>query len=130
MTERKPARTPKLEWIAAAIGLVLTLAAIGLVAREALAGDPTPPDITVRLLEIRPVQNGYLVTVAAENLGGRPAAQLLVEGELGIAGSEPEIAETVFDYVPGRSIRRGGLFFQGDPRGKPLTLQAKGFVEP
>lgn len=136
MAERKPpvrkpsAHTPALEWIAAGIGLLLAATAIWFVGREALVGDPTPPAITVRALEIRALPEGYLVTVDVRNLGSRPAAQVLVEGELTPPGAESEIVQTTFDYVPGRSTRRGGLFFREDPRGKPMRLYAKGFVDP
>lgn len=127
---RPAARTPMLEWVAAGIGLLLAVSALYFVGREALAGDPAPPEVVLRALDIKALPSGHLVTVSIRNLGDRPAAQVLVEGQLTLPGGTTEIVETTFDYVPGHSARRGGLFFQDDPRQGSLRLVAKGFVEP
>lgn len=134
---RKPAKaspgapgTPLVEWIAGALGLVLVLLTLGVIGHEALFGDPSPPSITVEAREVHAVKGGWLLEVEAINEGGSPAAGVAVEGELALAGRDPETAETTFDYVPDHSRRRGGLFFTQDPRTAPLTLRAKGFTEP
>jgi uncharacterized protein (TIGR02588 family) len=122
--------TPLLEWIAGAIGGVLVLVTLGVIGHEALFGDPSPPSVTVEAREVHAVKGGWLVEVEVINMGGSPAAAVVIEGELTPTGQPPETAEATFDYVPDHSRRRGGLFFSHDPRAGQLTLRAKGFTEP
>lgn len=121
--------TPILEWIAAAIGLIVLLATLGFVGSEALRPDETPPQIVVERLGVQQTAAGYLVRIRATNRGGSAAAQVLVEGELKGAG-EPETAEATFDFIADRSSRDGGLFFETDPRRGDLALRAKGYAAP
>lgn len=122
--------TPLLEWISAAIGLVLTLGVIGIIGWEALNADDSPPAMKVESLGATRTANGYVLEVRVTNTGGSPAAQVMIEGELAVAGGEPETAEATFDYVPDHSMRTGGLFFNGDPGAGALKLTAKGYVSP
>jgi uncharacterized protein (TIGR02588 family) len=121
---------PLLEWISGGVGLVLVLVTVGVIGCEALLGDPSPPAVTVEARAVHAVKGGWLVEIEAINSGGSPAAQVAVEGELTLAGQEPETAEASFDYVPDHSRRGGGLFFTHDPRAAQLSLRAKGYVEP
>ena len=123
--------TPALEWIAAALGTALTLFVVGVIGWEALHSRQTkPPAITAERLGVASVAGGYLVEIRVANRGGRPAAQVLVEGELASPQGDPEVSEATFDYIPDSSARTGGLFFRSDPAAGTLTLRAKGFVEP
>lgn len=123
--------TPLLEWISAAVGLIVTLGLIGVIGWEALNPDPTPPAMVVEQRGVTATPSGYVLEVRVTNRGGSPAAQVIVEGELTPpTGGPPETAEATFDYVPDHSSRAGGLFFQADPRQGELKLGAKGFAEP
>lgn len=126
----RPRRTPWLEWVAAGIGLALTASVVGVIGREALMGDSSAPAIELKAMGVEKTATGYVLTFKATNVGGRPAAQVLVEGELAVAGAEPETAEATFDYVPDQSSRIGGLFFKADPSSGAVTLSSRGFVEP
>ena len=122
--------TPLVEWIAGAVGLVLVLLTLAVIGREALFGDRSPPAVTVAARAVHAAPGGWLVEIEVINSGGSPAAQVIVEGELTLAGQPPETAEASFDYVPDHSRRRGGLFFAQDPRAGRLDLRAKGYTEP
>jgi uncharacterized protein (TIGR02588 family) len=122
--------TPVLEWIAAAIGLVVLVGVTGFVASEALRPDETPPRIVVQSLGVEKTEAGYLVRIRAVNRGGSAAAQVVVEGELVKAGAKPETAEATFDFIADHSSREGGLFFRGDPAAGALTFRAKGYAAP
>jgi uncharacterized protein (TIGR02588 family) len=115
--------TPALEWIAAAIGLLLTLGVMGVIARDAFNGSAEmAPDIVVSATAVRPSGAGFLLEFEARNLSPITAAQVTIEGTL--PGGETGTA--VIDYIPGRSVRQGGLFFTQDPRGaalRPLGYQ-------
>lgn len=126
----KPPPTPLVEWLAAGVGLFLVVATILLIASEAFMADPSPPQVEVRALEIRSSGPGFLLLVEARNVGGSPAAGVLVEGELERGDAPPETAEASFDFIPDHSARRGGLFFETDPRQGRLSLRAKGYSEP
>jgi uncharacterized protein (TIGR02588 family) len=119
---------PALEWAAAIFGAVLLAATIAFLLREAARpADPGP--VALRVIAVRPLDPGFLVEFEARNDGGKAYAELELEGTLRIAGRE-ERAHATLDYLPRRSTRRGGFFFEGDPRQGEVQLVAKGFREP
>jgi uncharacterized protein (TIGR02588 family) len=121
---------PPWEWAVALLGLVLVLWSIGFLAYQVVAGDDSPPDVLIRADAILPVKSGYLVQIRAVNQGGSTAAELRIEGTLRGESGNVETSETVIDYVPAHSHRKGGLFFTQDPRQFTLQLRAKGYAEP
>lgn len=128
---RKPAvETPLLEWVSAAIGLILTLGLLGAVGWEALDADDSPPAVQVEAMAATRTASGYVLEVRVANHGGSPAAQVAIEGELALPDGRVETSDATFDYLPDHSTRAGGMFFTGDPRAGKLTLRAKGYVEP
>jgi uncharacterized protein (TIGR02588 family) len=124
------ASTPLFEWIMAAVGFALVAATIVVIAYGALTDRGSPPQISVRAESIVPVDNGYLVTVSAENRGDRTAADVKLEGALMKGGATVEKSEMSFQYLPPRSKRRGGLFFTHDPRTMQLVLTPRGYQSP
>jgi uncharacterized protein (TIGR02588 family) len=121
---------PAWMWAIGLLGLLLVAGSIGFALYEAVAGDASPPDVTVKLEGILPVQDGYLVEFRAVNEGGTTAAGLTVEGELRDGAEVVEVSDATIDYVPSHSEREGGLFFTQDPRQYDLQLRAKGFESP
>jgi uncharacterized protein (TIGR02588 family) len=123
--------TPLLEWIAGGIGTILTLALLGFLGWQAWTTPrDVPPEVTVRLEEVRPVGDGFVARIVAANGSPATAAALDVEGVLSRDGEEVERAQATLDYVPGHSEKRGGLFFAEDPRKGDLRLRALGYQEP
>ena len=128
---RKAAREPLLEWISAGIGLVLTLAIVALIGREALNGETAqPPAIEVVAGRVTPMRAGFVVEVTAINRSGGTAAEVEVEGQLKSGDESIEASRLTFDYVPGHAERKGGLFFTGDPRRHRLEVRALGYQAP
>lgn len=123
-------RTAILEWIAAGVGLTLTLTAIGFMAREGLRRGDGPPVLTVRATEITPTAAGYVVDVRVTNRSRAAAAAVEVAGVLRSGGREVETGAITFDYVPGHGRQEGGIVFRNDPRAHALTLAATGYVKP
>jgi uncharacterized protein (TIGR02588 family) len=117
-------------WGIGLLGLILVLGSIGFALYEAVAGDSSPPDVTVQVVEILPAQNGFLVEFRAINEGGTTAAGLTVEGELRDGTEVVEASDTTVEYIPSHSEREGGLFFTLDPRQYELQLRAKGYETP
>jgi uncharacterized protein (TIGR02588 family) len=127
---QRDAQIPFWEWVYAAIGFVLVAGTIAFLGNEALQGRNRPPEISIRTEEIISLEQGFLVRITAANRGDRTAASVKIEGELRTDGATVETTETTFQYVPGRSERKGGLFFAQDPRRMKLVVTARGYEEP
>lgn len=125
------AREPLLEWIAAGIGLVLTLAILVVIGREAISGETeAPAAIEVRTHAITQVPSGFVVEIVARNPSGATAAAVEIEGVLKSGDTEVETSGLTLDYVPGHARREGGLFFSKDPRKHQLEVRALGYQKP
>ena len=58
------------------------------------------------------------------------AADVRVEGELRRGAEVVERSETEFAYLPGESVREGGLFFRQDPRTLQLVVSPRSYQKP
>ena len=122
---------PLLEWIAALLGLIITLGLIGFIGWEAInAPDESPPEIEIIAERVTRVTGGYVVEIVAVNRGPTTAAAVEVEGTLKNVAAQPVTSRLTFDYVPGHSRQRGGLFFSQEPRLDQLELRAVGYARP
>jgi uncharacterized protein (TIGR02588 family) len=128
--QEKLDEAPLWMWAIGLLGALLVFGSIGFALYEAAAGDSSPPNVTVEVQSITPVQNGYLVEFRALNEGGRTAAGLTVEGELWNEAAVIETSDTTIEYLPSHSQRTGGLFFTQDPRQYELKLSPKGYETP
>ena len=118
-----------LEWLVAAIGLVLVVGVVAFMIVEA-NGDPGPPRIEVRVDSVVALDDGtYLVEFTAGNRSDASAAAVGIAGEVR-DGGETETSHATLDYLPARSERRGGLHFTLDPRRGTIRLRAEGYQEP
>ena len=128
---RKAATTPALEWAAAGVGLLLLLIMLAIIGMEAVGGETeAPPAVTVTAGRIVAAPGGHVVEIEAGNSSGAAAAAVQIEGALMAGDSAIETSSLTFDYLPGHSRRRGGLFFTQDPRRYRLGLRALGYQEP
>ncbi|MDX1541932.1 MAG: hypothetical protein R3349_11080 [Geminicoccaceae bacterium] len=121
---------PTLEWIIGGCGAVLVALIVGYLVFAALGRDETPPDVRLRVLEIRPLGESFVVRFEARNDGSLAAASLVVEGELELPGGETQTGEATIDYLPPRSSREAALVFPSDPTQGTLTLTPIGFAQP
>ena len=123
-------RTPALEWIAAAIGLAVILAIVGVIGREAMLGEASqPPSIQITQKRVIALEKGFLLEFEATNRSSATAAGVSVEGTLR-SGDNVETATATLDYVAGQASASGGLFFKEDPRRGDVQLRALGYQEP
>lgn len=124
-------KKPVLEWLAASVGLVLTIALLGFIGWNAVQQQQEhAPAISVRVEGIEQSGNGWLVRFGVRNAAPSTAAAVRIEGELRRPGAEVETSAVTLDYVPGGSELKGGLMFSHDPRRGQLTLRPLGYVEP
>lgn len=122
----KPPKEPSppiLEWVMGGLGLVLTLAVIGVMLAEAFrpAG---PPAIEPALSAVHGEPGAWRAEVEVRNTGQATAAGVEIEGRLG-----DETASTTIDYVPAGGKETVVLGFEHDPRAG-LVLIARGWSEP
>lgn len=139
MAERKkqdgqgepPRQAVIFEWVAGGIGLLLTLALVGFIGWEAFTRtERAPPQVEIRLEEIRPVGQGYVVKIVAHNATGETAQAVEIEGTLMQGGREVEKSTVTLDYVPGGSSAHAGLYFTRNPASGQLQLRALGYARP
>ena len=125
-SKAKPKAGPSLlEWIAAALGLVLTLGVMAMIARDAFNNSADmAPEIDVVLKGQERQGDRWLVRFEAHNRSPVTAAQVTIEGAL----PEGETSTATIDYIPGRSTRGGGLIFSSEPRN--VRLRPLGFQDP
>lgn len=123
-------RAPVLEWIAAAVGLILTVALIGYLVREGLSEEPGPPALVISSGSTVAIEAGFVLPVVVKNTADETAADVEVRGVLTVAGQPPEERRAAFAYVPGKGEARGGLVFKHDPASGRLDLSVEGYAEP
>lgn len=122
---------PPLEWLAAAIGLLIAIGLIAIIAREGVvAADDPVPQLTVTVGQPIASPTGHVVAIRVQNLSSRTAASVQVEGELKAGAGEPETSGATIDYVPGHSEAAGGLLFTSDPRQGRLEVRIVGYEIP
>jgi len=125
MARKQAAGTSLLEWIASAIGLLLIIGVMAVIARDAFNGSADmAPDLEVVVRDQQRVGNRWLVRFDAHNRSPVTAAQVTIEGAL--PGGETSTA--TIDYIPGRSTRGGGLIFSTEPLG--VQVRPLGFQDP
>jgi len=131
MAGKKRPETPPLEWIASVIGLLLLLAVVAVIGREALAGDAGQyPAIEVAIVGVAPGAGGFVVAFEAVNRSGGTAAAVEIEGTLKSGETTVETSSATIDYVPAHSRRGGGLFFREDPSRHEIDVRPLGFQTP
>ena len=123
-------RTPVAEWVAAALGLALTLGVLGYSVWEGLTEGEGPPSLAVTTEAAERTEGGYALPIIVRNASHATAAGVEVRGVLEAGGQVVEERRAHFTYVPGRGEARGGLVFQHDPRAYAVRVTAEGYEEP
>ena len=116
-------KPPLLEWIMGGLGLLLTLAVLAVILREALAPGG-PPVLEPRLHAVHGGPGAWQAEVEVRNTGSATAAAVEIEGRLG-----DETASATLDYVAAGGEETVTLGFAADPRAG-LALQVRGWIEP
>ena len=124
------AATETVEWVIAALGMLLLSAALGFIVYRASAGETRPASLTVSAEMVERVAQGFRVDFIVSNSGSETAAAVVIEGELTKAGESVEKSAATLTYVPGNSTRRGALHFTNDPDLNEMKLRPLGFEKP
>jgi uncharacterized protein (TIGR02588 family) len=109
-----------LEWTVFGIGLILVMATLGYLLREASTTSASPPDLVVHLGTPQRVTEGFQVPVTVVNRGDRAAEGVSVIVTL--AAKEREEVVLNIAFLPHQSRREGWVTFRGDPRDGNLQV--------
>jgi uncharacterized protein (TIGR02588 family) len=123
-------KTPALEWMIAALGLILVVGTIGFLIYQAFKDKSAPPDLSVQIDSIIKMESGYLVNFSVYNKGDDNAADVVVEGKIKQNGEDLETSSVTIDYAPSDSKREGGLFFTKNPGEGNFEIRALGYTKP
>jgi uncharacterized protein (TIGR02588 family) len=118
-----------LEWTVFGVGLILVVATLAYLVREAATRGSGPPELVVDLGSPRQVAEGFQVPVTVVNRGERVAQDVRVTITLA-AGAEREQAVLTIAFLPHHSRRDGWVTFRGDPRGRELQVGPVGYASP
>ena len=120
----------KLEWIVFAVSLVVMLGTVGLLVKDLVRGESSPPDLRVELGAPRRQARGWAVPVTVRNEGGETAEGARIEVTLAVPGRAPEKAEIDMAFIPADSRREGFVTFAEDPARGRLAGRVVGFETP
>ena len=129
--ERHPKPVSFWEHVAAAVGALVVVAAVGFMVYEALTVPRgAVPELAVRVDSIIPQGRQHLVRFTIRNDGDATAARVQVEGELRADTGAVEKSQTSLDYVPAGSQRQAGVIFTRDRTRYRLRLRPLGWERP
>ena len=123
-------QTPFIEWLLGGIGVVLLVCCIVFLVYEGVTSTEQPGAITASVKEIVPAGDAYVVTFELHNAGSQTLSNVHLTARLLDEERELERAETVIDYLPGRSQQEGGFYFKHDPRGLRVEISPEGYQKP
>lgn len=118
-----------LEWTVFGVGLVLVVATLGYLVREAFTTGSSPPELVVRLGAPQPVEEGFQVPVTVVNRGDRTAEGVSVTITLDAKAGREEAVLTIA-FLPHQSRRQGWVTFRADPRTGGLRVGPVGYASP
>lgn len=122
--------TPLWEKLVGLAGFILLCAAIGVLLRNAMSVDDSPPLIGFENINITNEDAGFRVAVEVVNSGGTSVSDVEIEGRVTREDGTLEVSSLRFDYLPAQSRRAGGLFFETNPQIGNLEFRPKSFTEP
>ena len=109
---------PPLEWAAAALGALITVALLFSIGSEAVFGNSDAvPVLSAEVIGVHATPHGHVVEVRVSNASARTGAAVTIEGTAG-----GETREATIDYVPGRSRAEAGLIFKERPQGLTVAV--------
>lgn len=123
--DRPPGGKNALEWTVFGLSVLLVLAVIGLLAREALRWKESPARLRAELGTPVMQDGSWWVPVKVRNEGESLAADVTIEVRAG-----GETSGFTLDFVPRGTDRQGRANFPGGTDMDAATVIVKGYQEP
>lgn len=114
-----------IEWMVAGLGLVLLCGSLGFLFYKAFYVEKSEPVIVFEIEKMVPQGGGVLVVAKVENRGGKTVTALQILGK-----TVDQEHEVVIDYLPARSERGFGMFFQKNLSADEVKFEAGAFQQP
>lgn len=125
----EPETISRWEWVTGAAGLLMVLFIVVVLLRD-VARPNGAPELTVRVDSVVRQAAGHLAHITVRNSGSEAASGVAVDGALTLEGGRIENSGIVFDNLPSRASRSGGLLFQDDPGRGQLRVHVSGYTSP
>lgn len=122
---KAPSRPSVLEWVSGAVGLIIVLGAVAILAWQGLKGGDAPPEIALRTTAVERSGDAWRLDVEVSNTGERTAQDVVIE-----ARHADETAQVTLDYLPGDGRREASLIFSTRPDPAAVQLQVQGWAAP
>lgn len=119
-----------IEWVTGLVSALIVIVVIGLIAKDAFTDTDVSPELAVSVTATEQRSGGSQIAFEISNKASVTASQVTIRGDVREGETIVESAETVVDYVPGRSKARGGLIFRSDLSGRTVDVRASSFNEP
>jgi uncharacterized protein (TIGR02588 family) len=126
--EDLPDDTPVVEWVLAAISIILFASGFTYLAAHGVTAGDGP--VELRIVHSLSPTDPRRVDFVLVNMGEKTAAQVQVKGQVLENGAVAEESRAVIDYAPEGSSEQGSLLFFRDVRGLEFRVAAEGFNEP
>ncbi len=111
---KRPVEKNVLEWTVFAVGLILVLATVGYLVREAISGASSAPQVVVHLGSPEQVTEGFQVPVTVVNQGDQSLEGVSVK-VIRVAGTEREEGVLNIAFLPRDSRHEAWITFRGKP---------------
>jgi uncharacterized protein (TIGR02588 family) len=125
----EPPKITTLEWIVAIASALCIAGIVAILIYEQTRERINYPVISVKLLDIQKIEDGYLARVTVRNDGDKTGSRVECKADLVTGGNKTETSVARIEFVPPRSSKKAGFVFREDPRTGELRLRAGGFEE-
>ena len=130
LEDQKLQQRGKIEWLIGGVSGVVVVGMIGFVFFQAISRSVSGPAMEVIAVGVEERQLSYHVGFRVKNRGDTTAADVMISGTLESEGEVIESVEVAVDYVPGNSVRTGGMIFVHNPSQYQLRLLATAYNDP
>lgn len=124
------APTPLLELLLGTCGALLLAGIVSFLIYDGLTRTERPGNVEASVTEIVRLSGQFLVRYEVRNQGTQALSGLEVEARLLDGAHQVARARVTLDYLPGEATRRGGFYFDVDPRLYQIRLVPEGYQEP
>ena len=127
---KKTQRRSLAEKVSFSISLSIVGTIIALVCYTWIAGDTSPPILSVTTAQIREAKQQYYVPFTVSNFGGETANSVEITAELFIDSETIETGTQEVDFLSRQEKHSGEFIFSKDPKQGKLTVRVASYQQP
>ena len=127
---KKNHRRSLAEKVSLSISLSIVGTIIALVCYTWIAGDTSPPILSVTTAQIREAKQQYYVPFTVSNFGGETANSVEITAQLFIDPETIETGRQQVDFLSRQEKHSGEFIFSQDPKQGKLTVRVASYQQP